>query len=1270
MKLQNPFLKATGSAYSNKELLDILTKEPSGHYLISNHDFWHGGVHFSEQGEAELKKQPVVAIADGTIVAYKISKGYDKLTIAPPPPKPEPTTQTSTQTDTAPTATTNDYRYTSAFCLIRHEYISPDAPQKMQSKDPVAQQQDWKGRTVTLQEGRNARDPSAENDKNAQFRVTLAPGTRLKIIDISGTDNKFIRAQIVSFAATLDRSASFADAKSATNTKKTLHIGDEVYLSVFEAGGNVALTTKKDPLITDATSSVIDWSETTALTVKAAQQGHNQTTSPSLAINVPAGTQLEIISNTPVLQAGQHYLQVKAAQPLSTQAIPSAPTPATAPQPSGSQATTPPAAASPSQTTVPASVPAQWPANTSFWLAVSDEFGNLATAQVNGKTAAAIETKRNQNKLTFYSLYMHLLPWTEYAINQASTPQTPPRTYLQVTNKNGLTLRDDQLAAIGTRKAALSQVLEYVEAKTQGGLVYNKIYLADTAGTRSEEKTYWVNTGSASNPSAHIKPYTPVPLVQQTPIYWKHEAPIQAKVLSKLEVYTLTSNGGKNLLGHLDNLQAGDEISYNYVTDRITQKVTVGQNTEDMALIRISTTAKGENGKISSSTSTLYLSDTTQTAKSLQERVTPTRMDQVITDKPIAVKAGEPLGYLGLYESPSEDLDPAHKNARHMLHYEIFTADDARIRQFLGNQYGVEVGQKYLHIDKGAALIIGTDYNKPVATIAGLNTHYCTSASNATLKRNWSWSMSQVQLLTRNKTEKWYRIGIANLPKDHYGWIKQGPNTQELSQYDLEKLDFVIIEEKDTRTNGDAYIDLNQVSAQGQGELNNYFQDLYTEIDPKGVENGQLSLEKLQAANKDLDGMAQTLRKIVGYHPSEWRGLAEPVQIVAKRIEQAINDSNKPAGEAASLNAEQQKLAEAKAQGGNEEQQAENIVKTFAGQAQLDALKQERKRIETLAFWEQVPELKSSPSVWHFHPIAFVEFLSSLKAYFLGPIFICVKFGQSTAGPWYQGSMSLASYPKWDALVAQGTLTTLEVEIFKAVSRNEGNLDSVQSYDSEILSAGAMQKTVNKDGKGEFPIQVDEFRKTHPALYARLFTDYGWHVVSDPDPRVYYIDPRDGQKYEGIALKTLIRTGYTAELKGHRLECLPLEAIIKAIETPEFQERQVLDFKARLDKLLKLQANGYALSAYLQSALGRATVLDHHVNRPGDVAPDFRDALNRFYQNNPKVSKNPNDWKANHSTYERQILDDYGVTRTMSNNSDSTSSATRRYNTLKNALGA
>jgi len=80
----------------------------------------------------------------------------------------------------------------------------------------------------------------------------------------------------------------------------------------------------------------------------------------------------------------------------------------------------------------------------------------------------------------------------------------------------------------------------------------------------------------------------------------------------------------------------------------------------------------------------------------------------------------------------------------------------------------------------------------------------------------------------------------------------------------------------------------------------------------------------------------------------------------------------------------------------------------------------------------------------------------------------CTKYG-SVYGPVFWGSMPIDSYTHWDKLIEKGLLDEIDKIAIMGVAPNEGKLDAVQSYDSEILTAGAMQKTINPTGFGELP---------------------------------------------------------------------------------------------------------------------------------------------------------------------------------------------------------
>lgn len=273
-------------------------------------------------------------------------------------------------------------------------------------------------------------------------------------------------------------------------------------------------------------------------------------------------------------------------------------------------------------------------------------------------------------------------------------------------------------------------------------------------------------------------------------------------------------------------------------------------------------------------------------------------------------------------------------------------------------------------------------------------------------------------------------------------------------------------------------------------------------------------------------------------------------------------------------------------------------------------------------------------------------------------------------GPAYWGTKKLENYADWDTLISDNKITAEEKAILVGMSENEGKLDSVQSYDWDlsgekmILTAGAMQKTVDHTGKGEFTTQVEEFKTQYPEKYEELFVSCGWTVDSGI---LYYKDPADSkaEKITGNTLSTKIRENCKESLFGKAVESKPLQPIVNAVIDKTFQEKQVLDFIKRLKEVvMPIIPTGYSyqLSDYLKSKLGKATALDHHINRPGFVKDDFGAALNRFFakkdaqtdkenknkkegEKSEKISRNPGEWGNMHSTYEQEILDDYGNKR-------------------------
>lgn len=280
----------------------------------------------------------------------------------------------------------------------------------------------------------------------------------------------------------------------------------------------------------------------------------------------------------------------------------------------------------------------------------------------------------------------------------------------------------------------------------------------------------------------------------------------------------------------------------------------------------------------------------------------------------------------------------------------------------------------------------------------------------------------------------------------------------------------------------------------------------------------------------------------------------------------------------------------------------------------------------------------------------------------------CTRYNTSY-GPVYWGNIKLENYTRWDDLINNKIITTEEKEIFVAMSANEGKLDSVQSYDSEIVTIGAMQKTINPSGYGELPIQMWHFKQKFPEKYKGILENCQWKIeeIINYGKKNKIISTSYRASYKGItgsALKSKIREGFTKNKNGTSVPCPPLEPLINLCKDIDYQRIQIEDFAKRLNEnVLQIKPSGYSslLNVYLKSKLGKATALDHHINRPGYVASDFGGALKRFHNKHPKVSIDPGTWGDEHSNYEQLILDDYGKNRRGTD-------MPKRYNDLKKKL--
>lgn len=259
------------------------------------------------------------------------------------------------------------------------------------------------------------------------------------------------------------------------------------------------------------------------------------------------------------------------------------------------------------------------------------------------------------------------------------------------------------------------------------------------------------------------------------------------------------------------------------------------------------------------------------------------------------------------------------------------------------------------------------------------------------------------------------------------------------------------------------------------------------------------------------------------------------------------------------------------------------------------------------------------------------------------------------AGPRYpdNAERKVGTSAAWQNLIGSGAATSSVQRVVSTMADNEGALDAVQAYDNQIVSLGAMQKTLNPSSSGELAKQVYEFSQSNPAKYQTLFADKGWsaeHTGKGTGPLDYtmsYQNPNDAKAkpLTGSALSDYIR-----QPKDPARWKETLGPLFQAGRDTDFQQKQIGDFVTRLDSALAKTPSGYSqpISGYVSSEQAAALVLDQDVNRPGYVAADMGKALDTFYAAHPKANPDPTQWTAQERTsYEPEIVSAYTSVRRM-----------------------
>lgn len=558
---------------------------------------------------------------------------------------------------------------------------------------------------------------------------------------------------------------------------------------------------------------------------------------------------------------------------------------------------------------------------------MQDAGRGLFTEDIPAPTANAAATTtgnaNSSNTLTFYSLYMHLLPFEAYE----------GKTFVKVSSSQfeACTEPKDGASFVVSPKPPVGTLYEVVGQKNDGGFAFLLGYRVDAQGNRASTIPVWFKEGvtnAAGVYQAHVAPHSiaNIQTRKKEPLFWQDNATIEATVLEdsdakQIFVHELDTSPSPVGLKYTVELKSGSIFTYNPQTDKKTESVTLTELTTGGVSKSVKTVTYMkcrliQNLSASQIPQTFYLIWDEDTQKRLSLRVTPYEFETVVNCN-IPIEAGETVGYLGAYETPV-DRDGGIRS-KHQLHFEIFSCEEpAQIKRFLDNAANIKTGRRYVKADQGTEIIFAD--NPPAAdTVAAIP-----AANRLALPRLWVRPVTEMTMSKDDQDQVWLGSQEFN-DTGRTGWIRENANgVQILTQHDLAKLGFTPVEEQNRQATG--YDETGEVWA-GSNEVSEFFNEIYNTI----IEDEEITPQEITDALRNAE-VADQVRKIIPYHPSEWK-TNDTLLGILRRVAMDLEE------------------------------------------LEFNLLHAEIEKMEALAFWDDVNEINTKDRAHFFHPITFIQYL-------------------------------------------------------------------------------------------------------------------------------------------------------------------------------------------------------------------------------------------------------------------------------------------------------
>ncbi|MCB9293631.1 MAG: peptidoglycan-binding protein [Lewinellaceae bacterium] len=220
------------------------------------------------------------------------------------------------------------------------------------------------------------------------------------------------------------------------------------------------------------------------------------------------------------------------------------------------------------------------------------------------------------------------------------------------------------------------------------------------------------------------------------------------------------------------------------------------------------------------------------------------------------------------------------------------------------------------------------------------------------------------------------------------------------------------------------------------------------------------------------------------------------------------------------------------------------------------------------------------------------------------------KVKGSYGGFYDYGSQAPAGFIErhWDEFFGSSGLSDSARKAILAVSRNEGKLDAINTWDGAFLSFGMFQWTLGTgsgvpEGMGELPALLLKVKQQQPEAFREYFGQFGIDIFEQRTNSTYGFITLNGSVVGTHAAKEPFRRpewGFRFWHAGQdpRIQAVEIDHALGRLNNFYWKEREEL--------------GGHTLAQLINSEYGVALLLDQNVNRGNDVYSTVGEALGGF----------------------------------------------------------